>query len=349
MERTEVFPAVTILILNWNGWQDTIECLETVAKQEFTDFKVLIIDNGSDDDSVEKILAWALGEIKDISTRFSGLVYPLVPKPVPIQVLPDPETEPNKAMDYYLLKLDQNLGFARGMNVGMRFVTSFLKSEFVLLLNNDTVLDSKALGNLISIFKREPRVAMAQSTIWYYDWPDRIANAGGIILPWGQTRYYKKIKASENKKIEFINGCALCVRRSVLEQYGYLTEKFFFGEEDFEWSLRARKNKLLMVAVGNSKVYHKIAASSERNWRKDGRKVIIFALNRLIDLKDFWPRWQWQILRFLSVFYFAFLLLTRYRIGGLKTLKFARTIFKYAGSLKQLQKEDIDFVLNNEI
>ncbi|MHB2149578.1 glycosyltransferase family 2 protein [Calditrichota bacterium LG25] len=349
MERAEVFPAVTVLILNWNGWWDTIECLETVAKQEFTDFKVLIIDNGSDDDSVQKILAWARGEITDISTRFSDLVYPLIPKPVSIQVLPDPESEPNKAVDYYLLKLDHNLGFARGMNVGLRFVTSFLKSEYVLLLNNDTVLDSKALGNLISVFKKEPQVAMAQSTIWYYDWPERIANAGGRILPWGQTRYYKKIKSSENKKIEFINGCALCVRRSVLEQYGYLTEKFFFGEEDFEWSLRARQNKLTMVAVGNSKVYHKIAASSERNWQKDGRKVIIFALNRLIDLKDFWPRWQWQILRFFSVFYFAFLLLTRYRIGMLRTLKFGWTIFKYAGSLKQFQKEDIEFVLSNEI
>ncbi len=348
MERAEVFPPVAVIVLNWNGWQDTIECLETVARQDYPNFNVLVVDNGSDDDSVEKILAWANGEIEEIKTRFPHLVFPLIPKPLPIQIIKHIQEKPKKDNKFYLLPLKQNLGFARGMNIGMRFATTILKSEFVFLLNNDTVLERQTLRNLLAVFKINTQVAMAQPTIYYYNQPDRIANAGGQIFPWGQTKYYKTIGTQEIKKIEFINGCALCIPKTILEKYGYLSEKFFFGEEDFELSLRARKNKLNLVAVGNSRVFHKIAVSSDRKWQKDGRKVVIFALNRLIDMKDFYPLWKWQIWRFFSVFYFAFLLLFRYRIGFWKTYKLIRKIFIFSNRLNQLHKEDIEFILKGE-
>lgn len=353
MERTEVFPTVVILILNWNGWQDTIECLETVTKQDYPNLKVVVLDNGSSDDSIEKILAWAQGKIEKINTKFPELVFPLTSKPIYMHYFPQAVSllkEPKQGIDqngtYFLIALGENLGFARGMNFGIDFAMRYLGPQYIVLLNNDTVLDRKAMSALIEAFNAKPDIAVAQSTIYYYDHKEKIANAGGKILPWGQHKYYRNIKPNEMKKVTFINGCAMCLPRGTIEKYGKLTEKFFFGEEDFEFSLRMKKNRLRLISVANSIVYHKIGASSQKHWEGYTRRVVIFALNRLVDMREYYSKPMWQLWRILSIAYFWALMLFKNNTPFFCSLQVIKKIFKYSKELKHVHKNEINAIID---
>ena len=353
MARSEVIPSikptVCIIILNWNGWRDTVECLESVARLDYPGYRVLIVDNGSDDDSVIRIQEWAAGKIDKIETAFRQWVYPLSAKPLPLTVIDDLRQslqEDSGTNSYLLLALKENLGFARGVNTAIDFARKHLDCAYFFLLNNDTVVLPKALTELMKSFKENTELAVAQSTVYYYDQPQHIHNAGGKIFPWGQTKYYKSIAEQEIKPITFINGCAFCLPKTTIEKYGKLTESFFFGEEDFEFSMRAKKQGFKMVAVGSSKVYHKIAASSKKRWDGSSKTVLVFALNRLVDMRGFYSRGLWNFWRVFSTAYFWGLLFFKYRVSLKLSLQTVKKIFKYSKKLDQVKKEDIEKILN---
>ena len=357
MARGEVLstlkPNVCIIVLNWNGWRDTIECLESVAKLTYPAFQVIIVDNGSDDDSVQKINEWATGETEIIETKFPQLVLPLTPKPMNLVKVEDvlkhtqqKLTKAQKQAGWFLIQMEENVGFARGVNAAIDFALTNFYCDFFYLLNNDTVLEKTALSEIIKAFAADRNIAAAQSTIFYYDSPEHIANAGGKILPWGQTRYYRRANANEIKRISFINGCAMCLPRRTVENYGKLSEKFFFGEEDFEFSLRAKKMGLRLVAIANSKVYHKIGASSKKHWEGSTRRILIFALNRLVDMREFYSKPLWNFWRLFSIIYFWGLMLFKYKTPFPYSLKIVKKIFKYSAQLNHVDKKEIDAIVN---
>lgn len=349
MERAEVFPPVAVIVLNWNGWQDTIECLESVGKLRYPNYQVLIVDNGSTDDSVQKIKDWAKGKIQVIETAFPEFVNPPLPKPinfVQIENINKSLTDEQKKAKWFFLTLGENVGFARGMNTAIDFANQNLEVDYFYLLNNDTVVEPLVLDSIITAFQEDSSIVAAQSTIYYYSSPEKIANAGGKILPWGQNKYYRNINENEIKKITFINGCAFCLPKRTIENYGKLSEKFFFGEEDFEFSLRARKLKLKLVAVANSRVYHKFGAASKKNWKKLSQKVYITGLNRLIDVKDYLPKSVWYIWRFPVLFYFLILLVFKYGTPIKHSLKIIRKIYTMTKSINMVKKEYIMDVAN---
>lgn len=346
---------VCIIVLNWNGWQDTIECLESVSKLDYSSFQVIVVDNGSDDDSVKQINNWAAGKVENIETKFPHLVFPLTPKPLNLVNLKDllkhPEqelTKTQKMAKWFFVQMEENVGFARGMNLAINFALSNLQCDYFYLLNNDTVLEPNTLSGIIKAFEMDKEIAAAQSTIYYYSDPQHIANAGGRILPWGQTKYYRNIKPNEIKRITFINGCAMCLPRRTIEKHGKLTEKFFFGEEDFEFSMRARKQGFKLVAVGGSRVYHKIGASSEKHWEGNARRVLVFGLNRLVDMRTFYSFIPWNFWRIFSTFYFGVLLVSKYRTPINFSLQIIMKIFKYSKKLDRVGKNDIEAILNEK-
>lgn len=344
---------VCIIVLNWNGWQDTIECLESVSKLDYPSFQVIVVDNGSDDDSVKQINNWAAGKVENIETKFPHLVFPLTPKPLNLVNLKDllkhPEqelTKTQKMTKWFFVQMEENVGFARGMNLAIDFALSNLQCDYFYLLNNDTVLEPNTLSGIIKAFEMDKEIAAAQSTIYYYSDPQRIANAGGRILPWGQTKYYRSIKPNEIKRITFINGCAMCLPRRTIEKYGKLTEKFFFGEEDFEFSMRAKKEKLKLASIGEGKVYHKIGIASHKKWESNANKILIFALNRLIDIREFYPYYIWEFWRVLAILYFGGLLVYKYKVPVKNSLQILLKIFKYSKKINYLLKDKIEEITN---
>ena len=348
-------PKVTIIILNWNSWRDTIECLESVLKIKYPDFNIILIDNNSTNHSAKKIINWLDGKsAEDIKTSFPHLVEPYVGKPITYSInkiidgkLHIGGNKNHEKVKIIFLLSDNNLGFAVANNVAIRFGQDYLQSKYFYLLNNDTVVEPDVLSYLVDAMGNNSDIGVAQSTIYRYSNPLIIANAGAKIFPWAQTKYYKTIDRHEIKSVDFINGCAMFIRSSIINKYGALTETFFFGEEDFEYSLRLKKRGVRRVCISGSKVYHKIGVSSFQYVKnKQNKKLLIFMLNRIIDMRGFYPIGTWRIWRIFALIYFYLITVFKNKNTPAKALKFICRIYYLTNSINDVKKDTIEPILD---
>ena len=142
-------PKVSIIILNWNGWQDTIECLESLFQINYPNYDIVLVDNASKDNSIKKIEDYCNGNIKVKSNFFR---YKKENKPIKIINLTFKDQQYFFKDEYdikglpsqrkiFLIENQLNYGFAEGNNIGIRFSLKTLSPDYLLLLNNDTVVD----------------------------------------------------------------------------------------------------------------------------------------------------------------------------------------------------------------
>lgn len=264
---------VAILILNWNGWKDTIACLKSLSLMDFEDYFIILGDNGSNNDSKDKLADYCklIGK--------SGEWLPLESK----------VDKPLAAKDIILYDLKTNNGFARGNNLMMKFAWQY-KPDYYLLLNNDTEVEPDFLSKLICYQKRNPQIKILSPLIYYYDNKDRIWNAGGKII-WGVRKYFysdclaKDISIEEYLNCSFITGCALlCVPDILKKDHTLFSEAFFHGEEDFELGLRMKRMRVKMGCYTPSVIYHKVGRSSGSVGEKIGLTYCYY-LNRFINLR----------------------------------------------------------------
>src|SRR4051812_22861881 len=178
-------PRVHVLLVNYNGWRDTLECLESVFRLDYPDFRVIVCDNGSTDDSVERIQAWADG-MQPTPSRAAAL-HPVrdtpLDRPIPYVLRDRTQAEQGSPADadarLVLVRLAENLGFTGGNNVGLRYLQSRRESGLVWILNNDTVLEPSSLREMVASLGENPELGATGATIFWYDEPERIQVAGG--------------------------------------------------------------------------------------------------------------------------------------------------------------------------
>ena len=273
------FPRVSIIILNWNSWRDTIECLESLYRITYPNYDVIVVDNGSKDDSVQKIKEYCEGKI-EVNSKF----FKYDPNNKPIKVFEISEDEArigrfNRPLyekfdsdrRLILIKNKDNYGFAGGHNIGIKFALRCLNSNYILLLNNDTVVDPNFLTEMMNIVLDYKDIGICGPKIYYYDEPRRIWRAGGDFNFWiGMVKgkgadeidhgQYNRI--SEEK---FVDGCCMLVSREVLTKVGLLDETFFFGFEDVDICIRATKSGFKVLYVFKSKIWHKVSVSAKKS------------------------------------------------------------------------------------
>ena len=347
--NTSTNPHVSIIILNWNGWKDTIECLESVCKLSYTDFNIILIDNNSEDDSLNQLKSWANGKSKEsINTRYPQIVRPPVTKPIKLFDFYMAEHSLISGQNFekrsiLLVENRSNLGFAQANNQGMTIAAELFKSNFYFLLNNDTIIEKNALSGLVRIMMDNRSIKISQPTIYSYE-TNKIVNAGGKILFWGQTRYYKSIGENEIRDISFINGCALLVRAEIIREYGKLSDKFFHGEEDFELSLRMNRYKQRMICSGKSRIYHKVGTSVIKMMTNYERIGFLFALNRIVNLKDYYPRFIWIIWRIPTLYYFGYLFWIKNHVPLKRTIFLLKKIHEYTDQVNDVKKATIEAI-----
>lgn len=244
-----------IIILNWNGADDTLACLNSMLLLQ-GDFRIVVVDNGSTDDSVARIKQW-------ISLN-------------------------GEAVSVELLPLDKNYGFAIGNNKGVAYART-QNPDYYLLLNNDTEVEPDFLMKLTDFATNNPEYSVLTPKIHYFFDKTKIWNCGGKMFMGFKKYFYAKqtddaIKETGFIPISFITGCALFFSNEQLDANGnLLTERFFFGEEDFEFSMRMNAQKIKMACVLNSVIYHKVSASSSK--LSGLGKVYLHYLNRFIDIR----------------------------------------------------------------
>ncbi|MDI6896786.1 glycosyltransferase family 2 protein, partial [Methanocella conradii] len=196
-----------------------------------------------------------------------------------------------------LVENGKNLGFAAGNNVGIRLA---LKGayDYVLLLNNDTVVDPCFLRAMVATADADPAIGIVGPKIYYYDDPKRIWFAGGHVNHWlGETSHVGQNELDDGrydviKDTDFITGCALLIKRKALEEIGLLDERMGFYFEDNDLCARARKRGYRIVYVPEAKIWHKVASSAGK---VNDLQLFYFTRNRLIFMRRYANRLQFAV------------------------------------------------------
>ena len=326
-----------IIILNYNGAEDTIECIDSLKKAECIDIAdIFVLDNGSKTENIRFLR-------DNLSYEKTGF------KEVLLDDFND-EFITNSNEKYFLIISAVNYGFAGGNNAIMEVVNSFY--DYILLLNNDTVVTSDFISNMLQMFELNKNIGFGSCRINNYYDKELLWNCGGVIQPWGLRKYYNEKKLSLNNtyiRASFITGCALFIKTSVLTKYGLLTNQFFFGEEDFNFCWRMKKNGILGMCHTKPMVYHKVSKSSEKVGKKPG-KLAGYYLVRIVDMKQFYRNIVWKIWKkaLISVLCLHWLFM---RID-IVTIKRMVQIINHFSKNELITKEDIflvwDLKINNE-
>lgn len=240
---------VYIVLLNYNSIEHTRECIESLLELDYSNFQILVVDNHSKDSVDDRLKAYE---------------------------------------NVVLIKNKDNLGFACGNNVGIKYALDH-GADYVLLLNNDTVVERNFLSVMIEQSVTNCIAVACPKILNYYD-RKKVMYAGGYI---SQLKGGVKLRGAGkndcakwdcNKEITFAHGCCMLIDKFVFNQIGFLPEEFFLYYEDTAFSALLNNKKLKMLYVGNAVIYHKESKSVKKG--SDDFQYY-FVRNRLLFVKKY--------------------------------------------------------------
>jgi len=221
-----VIPLVGVVIVNWNGLADTLECLASLQKDAYAHKCIIVVDNGSTDDSAARIAA----------------AFPQAT----------------------LLQTGANLGFTGGNNAGIRQALA-LGCDFVFLLNNDTTVEPGAISELVKVASSDAHWGILTPVIHYFDHPDEVWFGGSSLdLARGQAVHDNSRILSRDappSPLPWTTGCAMFLRADLIRQLEGFDDRFFLLWEDVDLSLRARAAHFSIGLVPAARIYHKVSRS----------------------------------------------------------------------------------------
>ncbi len=216
-------PLVYIVTVNWCGWRDTLACVASLTKLRYPRYEIVVVDNGSHDDSVAKIRS----------------AHPHMP----------------------VVETGHNLGFAGGNNAGIRYALSH-HADYVWLLNNDTIVDPDALCAMTAIADADATIGAVGAVLYDMSNPQRVQVwGGGRVQMWLGTSSYCTGPVSP-ERLDYVSGASLFVKREVFEQVGLLDEGFFMYWEDTDFAFRLKRSGYRMAVAKQARVWHKESAST---------------------------------------------------------------------------------------
>lgn len=228
---------VLVVLINYNGLHDTLECLESLRSVKDVTIHTLVLDNGSSDSS----------EILKIQAKFPEVCC---------------------------VRSDKNLGFAAGCNYMVRLGLQQYLTDFVLLLNNDTIVDPLFLSQMVKTANSDTKIGIVGPKVLYYAEKNIIQTTGGMVFWWlgyissiGSDRLdCQKFDSRDSR--DWAPGCGLLAKREVIEKIGFLNEFFFQGGEDYEYSHRAISNGYKVIYEPRALMWHKVSKSTRRRLKQ---------------------------------------------------------------------------------
>ena len=216
-------PRVTTVILNTNRREDTLACLASLERNTYRDLSTIVLDNASTDGSVEAIRA----------------AYP----------------------DVRIIAIEENKGYAGNNNVG---IAAALQegADWVLVLNEDTVLAPECIERLVATGESDPRIAFVGPLVLHYDEPEIIQSAGVTLNRAWDSQHLGKNEPDRGqfalaRETPALSGCALLVRAAAIRDFGALDERFFYYFEETEWCVRATRHGWKIVQEPRARLWHK--------------------------------------------------------------------------------------------
>jgi len=256
-------PAVSIIILNWNGLEDTLECLESLKKIAYPNYEVVVVDNGSEGNDAQVL-----------EEKFGNYTH--------------------------LIKNDRNFGFAVGANIGMRYVLNNSNPDYLLLLDNDAIIDRNCLDELVQVMTTDSQIGAVTAVIYCYDEPDEIQQSlsgrvnfwiGDVIgMDW-VTRFFKirpTLKDNLPREVKQTGFWCILFKRECFEKIGLIDRSYFFTWEGADYCERLRRKGYKIVYAPKAKIWHK--------WRTaygiDGRTEYYNPRNRFKFMRQYGTRLQ---------------------------------------------------------
>lgn len=231
MSHIQDNPKIAIVILNWNGYKDTSECIISLQKTTFDNYQIFVVDNGSIQDD-----------------------YLLLNKNFP---------------EIEIIRSESNLGFTGGNNLGIEYAMK-MNPDYFLLLNNDTIVEPNFIRPLLDVFEKEKNAGIAAPQINYFYEPEKIWTAGGKISRLRGSGFdhsdqiYNSTK-SEIRHVTFVSGCCMLIKKKVLEKIGLFDDNYFLYIEDADLCCRTTQAGYKIAVNSNSKIFHKVSSSTKEN------------------------------------------------------------------------------------
>ncbi len=304
--------ATDIIILNYNNWKDTIECLHSVFCLEEVLYNVIVVDNNSSDNSIENIITWADGGL-DTSLPDFLPDRKLLKKPIEYSLLQADSLEKSNTK-LILIQSGINLGYAGGNNIGLRYSVKY-GNYYQWIINNDVIVSSNSLKALIDCYKRKKRIGLLGAKLFYHHAPNQLQGVGG--------RYNKYIGVCSHIKdrslIDYPIGASIFTNVHFIRKVGYMCEDYFLYYEEIDWALRAKKAGYDIDYCDESIVYHKEGATTGIDHTRKTKSELsdYYSLrNRLVFSKKYFPL-------YLPIVYLGFVVVLANR---LKRFQFKRTL-----------------------
>lgn len=247
---------LALIILNWNGWEMTLNCLSSVKKANIKDFEleIIVVDNGSTDESVKKINEFVINKLT--------------------------KNPPNRRIKFKIIENRENIGFAGGNNVGIKYALG-RGVDYVCLLNNDTRVDKDFLVFLIKAIKEEKEAGIVGGKIFFEKefeyFKDKYSEKekGKVIWYAGGKIDWLNVYAShrgvdevdrgqydKREETEYVNGCLMLIKSEVFAKIGLLDSKYYLYYEENDFCQRAKKAGYKLIYEPKSIIWHLNAGSS---------------------------------------------------------------------------------------
>jgi len=314
-------PKVYIVLVNYNGWKVTIECLESVLRSDYSNFQVIVVDNASKDNSIANILSWARGRQSAGvgNPQLARLTNPPLEKPINYvfyesEPAPDAVSRHKKSGDHSLILIQsgENRGFAAGNNIGIRYASVRNDAAYIWLLNNDTVVEADALSALVKkageYEKKRQKVGMIGAKLLYYDSPDRLQGVAGLYNKWfARSKHLGSFEVDRGQydsetvtdKMDYPIGASLFVPTEFIKDVGPMCEDYFLYFEELDWAVRGKAKGWQLGYCWQARVYHKEGSSAGANsrvpWGKSKVADFCSIRNRILISKKFYPLQLWSV------------------------------------------------------
>lgn len=259
--------SVYIILLNYNGWKDTIECVKSLSVVKGVDTRIVVVDNHSTDDSVEHL------------------------KSLDDQII--------------LIRARENNGFSAGNNLGIRYAIGH-NADYVLLLNNDTVAEQDFVTPLVEYASSHRDCGCISSRIYYFRDRNKIWYDGGTFHPYTCRAEHYRFNENGSPitgihEAGFISGCCMLIPASVIRNAGYMDERYFLYVEDAEYSLRIQKAGYKLYWDADHFFYHKVSASTGKSNMAEYYEI----RNRYLLAKQYLTVFQRISMRLYNVIFYA--------------------------------------------
>ncbi|GAB3767924.1 hypothetical protein GCM10028796_30550 [Ramlibacter monticola] len=274
-----------VVIVNWNGWRDTVVCLESLLALEGGPMHVIVCDNASTDGSVAELHGWLRERLP--SRPMSGQGTDI-----------RSAAGEGAVLSVHVLPLPSNLGYAGGLNAGIRWARERWSPGGFWLLNNDVQAQPRALDALLAAHAATPDAGICGSILLDWEEPRRIQAVAGIYSRWlGVGWHERKVPAGSDAvsmALDYPVGASLYVSSEYLDRVGLMDASYFLYYEEMDWVERGRRHGYRPLVALGSRLRHKEGASTGSHGGVRNKSLLsehYGVINRLRITRKFWPHY----------------------------------------------------------